>query len=51
MSSILADHMVVVYEPNSGGGGGCMGVTAYKYSFAHGAQVNFGDVTQYLTLV
>jgi hypothetical protein len=31
-----------------GGGGGC-GFSANEYSFAHGAQINFGDLTPYLT--
>jgi hypothetical protein len=31
-----------------GGGGGC-GVLANEHSCAHGAQMNFGDLTPYLT--
>jgi hypothetical protein len=31
-----------------GGGGGC-GVLANKYNFAHGALINFGDLTSYLS--
>ncbi len=31
-----------------GGGGGC-GFSANEYSFAHGAQLDFGDLTPYLT--
>ncbi len=31
------------------GGGGCCGVSANKYSFAHGAQINFGDLTPFWT--
>jgi hypothetical protein len=31
-----------------GGGGGC-GVSANEYSFVHGAKINFGDLTPYLT--
>ncbi len=31
-----------------GGGGGC-GVSANEYSCTHGAQINFGDLTPYLT--
>jgi hypothetical protein len=34
--------------PNAGGGGSC-GVSANEYSCAHGAQINFGDPTPYLT--
>ncbi len=37
-------------SPNAGGGGGC-GVSANDYSCAHGAQINFGDLTPYLTYV
>ncbi len=32
-------------------GGGCCGVSANEYSRAHGAQINFGDLTPYLTYV
>ncbi len=35
-------------SPNAGGGGSC-GVSANEYSCAHGAQINFGDPTPYLT--
>ncbi len=31
-------------------GGGC-GVSANEYSFAHKAQINFGDLTRYLNYV
>jgi hypothetical protein len=31
-----------------GGEGGC-GVSAKKFSCTHGAQINFGDLTPYLT--
>jgi hypothetical protein len=31
-----------------GGGGGC-GVSTNEYSCAHGAQINFADLTAYLT--
>ncbi len=34
----------------AGGGGGC-GVLANEYSCTHGAQINFGDLTPYLTMV
>jgi hypothetical protein len=33
-------------SPNAGDGGG---VSADEYSCAHGAQINFGDLTPYLT--
>jgi len=32
-----------------GGGGGVAGVSANEYSCAHGAQINFGDLSSYLT--
>jgi hypothetical protein len=35
-------------SPNVGGGGGC-GVSANENICAHGAQINFGDLTPYLT--
>jgi hypothetical protein len=35
--------------PNAGGGGGVAGISANEYSCAHGAQINFGDLTPYLT--
>jgi hypothetical protein len=35
-------------SPNAGGAGGC-GVSANEYSCAHGANINFGDLTPYLT--
>ncbi len=41
-------NSALVYEPKCGGGGGC-GVSANEYSCAHGAQINFGDLTHYLT--
>ncbi len=31
------------------GEGESCGVSAYKYSWRHGAQINFGDLTSYLT--
>jgi hypothetical protein len=34
-------------SPNAGGGG--CGVLANEYSSAHGAKINFGDLTPYLT--
>jgi hypothetical protein len=30
-------------------GRGCCGVSANEYSCAHGAQINFGNLTTYLT--
>jgi hypothetical protein len=38
-------------SPNAGGGGewGSGGVSANEYSCTHGAQINFGDLTPYLT--
>jgi hypothetical protein len=51
MSSILADHNSASYmSPNAGvwGGGYCR-ASANEYSCAHGAQINFGDLTPYLT--
>ncbi len=36
-------------SPNAGGGGKFFGVSANEYSCAHGAQINFGDLTPYLT--
>jgi hypothetical protein len=32
-----------------GGGGGGLGGSANEYSCAHGAQINFGELTLYLT--
>jgi hypothetical protein len=37
-------------SPNAGGGGGVAGgVPAIENSCAHGVQINFGDLTPYLT--
>jgi hypothetical protein len=41
-------NSALVYEPKSGGIGGCR-VSANMYSCAHGAQINFGNLTPYLT--
>ncbi len=41
MSSILLTNSALVYEPR--------GVSANEYSWAHGAQKNFGDLTPYVT--
>jgi hypothetical protein len=53
MSSILADQYRPSTSPNAGGGGqglgrGC-GVSVNEHSCAHGTQINFGDLTPYLT--
>ncbi len=40
-------NSALVYGPKCGGGGG-WGVSANEYSSAHGAQINFGDLTPYL---
>ncbi len=51
----LLTNSVLVYEPKCtkwGGGGESCGITAKwanGYSCAHGAQINFGDLTPYLT--
>jgi hypothetical protein len=44
----MSSNMALVYEPKCGGGYGC-GVSANEYRCAHGAQINFGDLTPYLT--
>ena len=36
-------------SPNGGGGGGGCGVPANEYSRTYGAQINFGDLSPYLT--
>ncbi len=38
-------------SPNAGGGEGSCGVSANEYSLYTGAQINFGDLTAYLTYV
>jgi hypothetical protein len=39
-------NSALVYEPKCrGGGGGCCGVTANEFTCAHGAQINFCDLT------
>ncbi len=40
-------NSALVYEPKWGGGG--CGFSANEYSYALGAQTNFGDLTPYLT--
>jgi hypothetical protein len=41
-------NSALVYEPKCGGRGGC-GVSANEYNCTHGAQINFEDLTPYLT--
>ncbi len=43
-------NSALVHEPKCEGKGGLRGLTN-EYSSAHGAQINFGDVTPYLTYV
>ncbi len=45
MSPILADQGALVYDEPNCGGGGKWGFSANEYSFANGAQKNFGDLT------
>jgi hypothetical protein len=42
-------NSALVYEPKYGEGGGC-GVSANEYSCAHGAQINFADLTPRLII-
>ncbi len=49
MSSILADQWRPRPHMSPSGGRGVAGVSSNDYSCAHGAQVNFGDLTPYLT--
>ncbi len=43
-------NSALVYGPNAGGGEvGLRNLTANEYSCAQGAQINFGDLTPYLT--
>ncbi len=52
LSWLSNSALVRVYEHKSrGGGGGCGGFSAneYPYRCAHGAQINFGELTPYLT--
>jgi hypothetical protein len=39
---------IMHFEPECGGELGDCGVSAIEYSCAHGAQINFGDLTLYL---
>ncbi len=45
---VVLTNSSLVFEPKCGGGGGC-GVSANEYSCAHGALINFGNLTPYLT--
>ncbi len=47
MSSILTSALI--YEPKCGVRGDVAGVSATEYSCEHGAKINFGDLTPYLT--
>ncbi len=42
-------NRALVYEPKCEGGEGGCGISANEYSCAHGAKINFGDLTPYLT--
>jgi hypothetical protein len=42
-------NSALVYEPKCRERGWSCGVSANEYSCAHGAQINFGDLTPYLT--
>jgi hypothetical protein len=43
-------NSALIYEPKCGGMGGGCGVSAIEYSSCtHGAQINFGDLTPYLS--
>ncbi len=46
-STLAVTNSTLVYEPKCGGGG--YRVSANEYSCAHGAQINLGDLTPYLT--
>ncbi len=49
MSSLLADQQVsLVYEPKCGGGRG-VGLRGLSQCCARGVQINFGDLTPYLS--
>jgi hypothetical protein len=51
MSSILADHSALVYEPKIRGEG-LRGLSLFVLlCTCDGAQINFGDLTPYLTHV
>ncbi len=42
-------NSALVYEPNCEGRGWGCGVSANEYNCAHGAQINFGELTPCLT--
>jgi hypothetical protein len=44
----IDQNSALIYEPKCGGRGLLCGVSANEYSYAHGAQINFGDLTPYL---
>ncbi len=48
MLSILADQYRSYMSPNDRGGEGGCGVSGNEDSCAHGAQINFGDLTPHL---
>ncbi len=48
LSWLTNSALVQIWAQIGRGGGGCA-VSANKYSCAHGGQINFGDLTQYLT--
>ncbi len=50
LGKILGWPIAPLYMSPNAGGGGC-GVSANDYSCALGAQINFGDLTPYLTYV
>jgi hypothetical protein len=47
----LMTNSALVYKPKCGVEGGVAGVLAKEYGCPHGAQINFGDLTPYLTYV
>jgi hypothetical protein len=46
--SWLTNSALIYMSPNAGEGGSC-GVSANEYSCAHGAHINFEDLTPHLT--
>ncbi len=51
MSSILAEQQRPRIAQMRGEGGGGCGVTANEYSCAFRAQINFGDLSLYFTMI
>jgi hypothetical protein len=45
----LADQYIAASYMSPNAGGWCCGVSANEHGCAHGAQINFGDLTPYLT--